>query len=193
MSSPNTLTRPWLAVGSALLGAMFILVAVVWPAEYGLDPLGTGKLLGIVYLGEDTDTPLIEQQPGYRTDAVTFVLEPFQSVEYKYELSRDATLLFEWQASGEVVSDLHAEPAIGPPGYAETFALHRGERVAGSYTATFNGIHGWFWENRSQQDVQVTLVTAGFYTRAFEFRDGDMSEYGPFPAAQAWLTVPRYR
>ncbi|MDP6374523.1 MAG: hypothetical protein QF515_04845 [Pseudomonadales bacterium] len=178
---PLRLKRPWLTVVSALGAGMLIVVAVVWPAEYGLDPLGTGELFGLVYMGEDTTSPLIDQPPGYRVDAVAFVLEPFQSVEYKYQLARDATLVFEWHADGEVVSDLHAEPAIGPPGYAETFDLRRDENVAGSYTATFNGIHGWFWENRGQETVEVRLTTAGFYQRAFEFRDGDKLEYGDFP------------
>jgi len=30
--------------------------------------------------------------------------------------------------------------------------------------AAFTGNHGWFWRNRGQADVKVTLRTAGDYT-----------------------------
>jgi hypothetical protein len=164
-----------------LAAGLLITVAVVWPAEYGLDPLGTGRLFGLVQLGEMVETPLTEEPSGWSADEITFVLEPFQSVEYKYELERGATLVFEWRADGEVVCDVHAEPAIGPPGYAESFDQQRASAGAGAYTAGFNGIHGWFWENRGTVAVEVVLRTAGFYERAFEFKDGDRRPYGPFP------------
>ena len=39
------------ATGAALLVAGLVLVAVVLPAEYALDPLGTGAKLGLLDLG----------------------------------------------------------------------------------------------------------------------------------------------
>jgi hypothetical protein len=40
------------AAGAALLGAGLILVMIVLPAEYGVDPLGTGARLGLTALGD---------------------------------------------------------------------------------------------------------------------------------------------
>ena len=39
-----------LASGAALLAAGLILVLVVLPAEYGVDPLGVGRMLGMTAL-----------------------------------------------------------------------------------------------------------------------------------------------
>ena len=40
-------------------------------------------------------------------------------------------------------------------------------RARTSRTATFvapsTGIHGWFWENKTDKDVTLKLVSAGFY------------------------------
>ena len=33
----------------------------------------------------------------------------------------------------------------------------------GSFTAPKTGIHGWFWENKTNKEVMVHLNTAGFY------------------------------
>jgi hypothetical protein len=39
------------ALGAAILTAGLMLVAIVLPAEYGVDPLGTGAWLGLLELG----------------------------------------------------------------------------------------------------------------------------------------------
>ena len=161
-----------ISVGSALVVGLLLVVGVVLPAEYNLDPLGTGVLLHLVYMGEDSDSPLLLESASYRVDTIAFELSPFESVEYKYGMQKDQAMVFDWEATGELVSDMHSEPAIGPPGYAESFDQHRGEQASGTYVAPFTGIHGWFWENRGAQKVSVTLHTAGFYDRAIEFRGG---------------------
>lgn len=167
-------------VGSAFLVAVLILVAIVLPVEYNLDPLGTGRLLGLVYMGEDQDDPVLREIAAYRVDQVEFELTPFESVEYKYGLAKDQALVFAWQATGEVVSDLHSEPAIGPPGYAESFDQYRGTNASGTYVAPFTGLHGWFWENRGEANATVRLETAGYYDRAVEYRGGAQFERADF-------------
>ena len=176
----GSIGRIGLQVASALLTALLILVAIVLPAEYNLDPLGTGRLLKLVYLGEDENDPVLRETAAYRVDRVEFELTPFESVEYKYGLAKDQALIFSWQATGEVVSDLHSEPAIGPPGYAESFDQARGTNASGTYIAPFTGLHGWFWENRGEANATVRLETAGYYDRAVEFRGGAQFERAEF-------------
>ena len=172
--------RIGLQVGSAFLVALLILVAIVLPVEYNLDPLGTGRLLGLVYMGEDQDDPVVRETAAYREDRVEFELTPFESVEYKYGLAKNQAFVFAWQATGEVVSDLHSEPAIGPPGYAESFDQYRGTSASGTYIAPFTGLHGWFWENRGEANATVRLETAGYYDRAVEYRGGAQFERAEF-------------
>ena len=45
-------------------------------------------------------------------------------------------------------------------------------QASGTLTAPFPGIHGWYWENKPDQEVTVTLKTAGYYNISHEFRNG---------------------
>ena len=109
----------------------------------------------------------------YRTDEITFEIEPGVGFEYKYRLEQGETLLYSWTATGPVNYELHAEPDGAPRGYAQTYELRQAaSQASGTLTAPFSGIHGWFWENLGDQEVTVTLTAAGFYNISHEFRAG---------------------
>jgi hypothetical protein len=167
----------------ALFVAAALLVTAVLPAEYGLDPLGTGRLLGLTALS-NAGGAMSPESSAYRSDAMTFVLGPYQSVEYKYRLESGSSMIFAWESTRAVRYDFHAEPDGAAEGYAESFDMAEGARRAGRYTAPFPGIHGWYWENLGGGDATITLRTSGFYSRAIEF-----SESGQRPrelAPPAW-------
>lgn len=161
-----------ISVAGALAAAIVVLVAFVLPAEIGLDPLGTGRLFGLTGLANPPSPALTPAAQGIRSEEIEFALEPFQSVEYKYELAEGAGMTFSWSADGDVYYDMHAEPEGAEPGYAESFAIGTGSRQDGVYVPTFPGIHGWFWENRGTAPVMVRLESAGFYTGAIIFEGG---------------------
>lgn len=176
--------------GIALLVAGILLVTVVLPAEYGVDPLGTGARLGLLPLGilgkqvEALDAAsqarvagaspvIVAQDRPFHEETVTFDLAPGESVEYKYRLEKGKALLYAWSSSGPVRYELHAEPDGAPAGYAESYEKGTGRDAAsGTLTAPFTGIHGWFWENATKSPVKVTLKSAGFYSLAHEFHAG---------------------
>ncbi len=56
------------STGIAVLGAAAILLTVVLPAEYGIDPTGAGRLLGLVDMGE-IKTQLAEEAAADRVAA----------------------------------------------------------------------------------------------------------------------------
>lgn len=174
LHSPKAIT---VATVGALLTAVGVLVAIILPAEYGYDPLGTGERLGLNALSLTGTAALREQQAPWQSDSVTFELAPFEGVEYKYSLKEEDALLFSWHAGAELLFDMHAEPEGAAEGYAETFAKARAEKQSGTYFAPFTGIHGWFWQNRTQENVVLTLQTSGFYQQSIEFRDGNISHY----------------
>lgn len=165
------------ASAAALAVAAVLLLTLILPAEYGWDPLGTGRALGLTGMARDQATALRRHAEGWREDSVALPLAPFESVEYKYRLEAGAMMLYRWRVDGEVVYDMHAEPDGAAPGYAESFAKSRDRTDSGSYTAPFAGIHGWFWQNRSGQPVTVQLETRGFFDSAVELRDGRVFEY----------------
>ena len=163
----------------SVLVATVVLVTLVLPAEYDVDPLGTGASLGLTGLSRTGPTALVDQLGSFRQEQRVFELAPFESVEYKYRLEADAGLLFSWRATGEVVYDMHAEPDGAEEGFAESFSQGRGQEGHGAYAAPFPGIHGWFWENRGAKSVVVTLNTAAFTDFAKEYRDNDVYERMP--------------
>ena len=173
----NSRRRILLASIGSLLCAAVILITVVLPAEYGWDPLGTGEALGLLGMAEEGAVPLHSQPENWRSDSIEFQLAPFESVEYKYRLDQGAALLYRWQADGELLYEMHSEPDGAAPGYAESFAKSRAESDQGNYLAPFGGIHGWFWQNRGQQDITLKLETSGFYPWAVEMRDGHSFRY----------------
>jgi len=174
------------AVGIALLVAGAALVIAVLPAEFGVDPTGIGRRLGLLALADvKSQVASFQQSNGsvaatsivtgtdrtLREETVDFKLAPHEFVEYKYRLDKGQALLYSWHATAAVNLEFHAEPDGAPKGYAETYEKRNGvERASGTLMAPFAGIHGWYWENPTDREVIVTLSSAGFYNLAHEFR-----------------------
>ncbi len=190
--TPVIIERERLAVaaGAALLVAGLILVIAVLPAEYGVDPLGIGRWLGLTAMsdvaqrvealeadraaaGGGAAPAIAPRDRGFQEETVDFKIAPGKYVEYKYRLEKGDALLYSWKATGRVNVEAHAEPDGAPQGYAESYEKRdRITQGSGTLTAPFSGIHGWYWQNRGDSDVTVTLTSAGFYKLSHEFREG---------------------
>lgn len=186
--SLSTLAR---TTAIALVVAGAILVTAVLPAEYGIDPVGTGRWLGLTdiaappldpvetlrvegaALKPTVNGPVGEYAGQFKFDVYEVVLQPYEYVEYKYHLEQGATMAYSWAASAPVLQDLHGERADGGENGAaaeESFDKRDRQAADGSLTAPFAGIHGWYWENPGGEPVTVRLTTSGFYTAAVEIR-----------------------
>jgi hypothetical protein len=175
------------AAGAAILGAGLILVMFVLPAEYGVDPLGTGARVGLLELGvvgqqvealanqsasgAAQAAVIVPQERAFKQETVEFALGPKEGMEYKYRLDKGEALLYSWKATAPLNYEFHAEPDGGPRGYAQTYEKGaQTPQASGTLSAPFAGIHGWYWENTTDQEVTVTLTAAGFYNMSHEFR-----------------------
>ena len=123
--------------GAALLAGGLILVSAVLPAEYGVDPFGIGRMLGLTAIGDvqknlaafeatrataSTGAPVVAPQDrAYQNETVEFKLAARDSFEYKYRLDKGEALLYSWKATGPTNYEFHAEPDGAPRGYAETY------------------------------------------------------------------------
>lgn len=186
--SLSTLAR---TMAIALVVAFVILVTAVLPAEYGIDPVGTGRWLGLTDIATPPLDPVemtraegaalkptangpIGEYPGqFKFDAYEVVLQPYEYVEYKYQLEQGASMAYSWTATAPVLQDFHGERAGGGESGApaeESFDKRDRNAADGSFTAPFAGIHGWYWENAGGEPVTVRLTTSGFYTAAVEIR-----------------------
>ena len=168
---------------AALLVAGVVLTTAVFPAEYGVDPLGTGRVLGLLDLfaaKEEvsaeasapaailpaTGGPLHSRYEDYRVDAREFTLAPRSGMEFKYELNEGASMLYAWKATSFVDFDFHTEPEGKPKAESDSFEKGTAAQKRGAYTAPYNGIHGWYWENKSDRDITLTLTAVGFFDEA---------------------------
>jgi hypothetical protein len=178
----------------AAVVAVILLFAAVLPAEYGFDPLRTGAALGLTELARSTATkpaPAISATDGqpqpnttytsqpriYKVDSEDLLLTPGRGVEIKYHMQKGAVMVYSWKASGKVMFEFHGEPDQKPnPDYYDSYELD--DKVGktesyGSFTAPSTGIHGWFWENKGDKNVEIHLTAAGFFDSAKMFAGGD--------------------
>jgi hypothetical protein len=177
------------ATGIALVVALIVLFVAVLPAEYGIDPLKTGKALGLTGLAENNEnskgravavavsTGVYTSQPKiYKVDSEDFVLRPNEGVEMKYHMQKGAGMVYGWKADSNLAFEFHGEPDQKPSkDYYESYKLDDkvGKQESyGSFTAPSTGIHGWFWQNKGHKDVKFHLTTAGFYDSAKMLSDG---------------------
>jgi len=172
-----------LASGFAALLASAVLVVAVLPAEFGIDPLGTGRALGLLALGNAEEGPLESSDSMHVTDSAEFILEPFQSLEYKFHLAEAGTMVYSWEATSDLVFDMHADPeGLAGEEYVQSFEQSTGARRSGTYHAPFAGLHGWFWENRTFEVVTLRIKATGFFDGSVIFRDGGSFDRVPEPA-----------
>ncbi len=216
MRDLSTITGQELPSGKSLLLSTLIALAVaavllllaVLPAEYGFDPTGLGKRMGLTALHkpddhhEDThshagadheaathshtnaadnpamtdDTALglqataptqVLQKRGekWRSDKLELTLSPKQGSELKVLLDQGEKMLFQWSATNGAVSfDMHGNAVAAAEGDFTSFWVGEGENQAsGVFTAPFSGLHGWWWENKTDRPVSITLEIEGYY------------------------------
>jgi hypothetical protein len=142
-----------LATFFAVVVAAVILVVAVLPAEYGIDPLGAGKLLGLTQLAEEGGDAapqdlkaLAEAKPTtigdrklatppvltdwnrdststYKVDARKFELPAKGQIEFKYQMRKGTNLVYSWVSTGKVKYEFHGEPNAGPEGTYQSYAI----------------------------------------------------------------------
>lgn len=193
MSTPDTQMNIELPSSGKLLRstaiaaavAALLLVTVVMPAEYGVDPTGIGRVLGLTEMGEikaqlarevEADataaiTPVPDEaaavtSSGIAADTVRITLAPNEGKEIKLAMREGARVSYRWETDRGVVNyDTHADreaaPAIKYHGYGKGQGTQSDEGVL---VAAFDGMHGWFWRNRGAETVTVTLRANGDYS-----------------------------
>lgn len=189
-ASPRALARASIAASAA---AAAILLLFVLPAEWGIDPTGAGKAMGLTRMAQADESkdeaqatpdaaaaPVLTIAPQikenitaatpWRADAKTVSLAPHSGIEIKAHMVRGDRLIFRWAAKGGPVRmDMHGEPTGGKNGEFTSYWKQKDLTEAqGSFIAPFDGTHGWYWRNGGETPVSIELKTTGFYKDLFE-------------------------
>jgi hypothetical protein len=173
------------ATVAAMAASAAILITAILPAEYGIDPTGMGKALGLNVLNqanasEAESTPVISQSENIlggagspllkataepRTNTMTLTLLPRQGTEIKSPMKAGDNFIFSWKTDdGFVYVDMHGEPPNPAKDEFTSYWTGKDQQQArGHFTAPFEGTHGWYWQNTGTTPVTITLTTNGFY------------------------------
>jgi hypothetical protein len=155
----------------SVIFALVILVAVILPAEYNIDPTGIGHKLGLnVFTNEATDTSIspeeISQKSDHAIEVISVLVPAGRGVEYKFVMTQYQKIEYQWATNGDVLYfDLHGEPEGDTTGYFESYAIATLDKMKGSFTTPFAGSHGWYWKNTSDSPVTVELTVKGDYIK----------------------------
>jgi hypothetical protein len=167
------------AMTIALATAAIILVLAVLPAEYGIDPTGVGRRIGLLRpapaevaltAGPTEATagqPVVKEGTPFRTDEMTLTLASGDGAEIKAWMTRGRRFVFSWTSEGGAVNvDMHGEPIDASDGEFTSYWKDEDKTAGhGAFEAPFDGTHGWFWENLGPEPVTVRLRTSGYYDK----------------------------
>ena len=154
----------------ALIFGLIVLLVAILPAEYGIDPTGLGKSFGLTKLANpaastaETAATSTKQSGGVEKHETMITIAPGAGLEYKFQVLEGEKIHYEWDADGSLYFDLHGEPKGDTTGFYETYAESISEYMKGKFITPFEGSHGWYWENKSDSEVVVTLTVAGKFT-----------------------------
>lgn len=181
------------ATGAAAVVAAVALVFFVLPAEYGIDPTGVGARLGLAQMGRGEEAaaaapapasavagaaaPAVPVEPQtqasiskatpLRNDEMTVVMKPHSGLEIKAEMKTGDHFIFNWASSAPLKMDMHGEKPNDGDKFTRYWMQSDMSGAQGAFTAPFDGHHGWFWRNRSDQEVTVKIRTSGFYEKLY--------------------------
>ena len=172
--------------------AAVALVTAVLPAEYGIDPTGVGRVLGLTQMGEakreaaaaaeapapavaaDTGDILLDKEPASpaasspaaQVGEVTLTLQPDEGSEVKATMKAGDEFTYEWSTGGPRVNfELHGEePGAGAGDYT-SYEKGSSAGAKGTFRAPFDGTHGWYWRNRTGAPITITVKANGTFQK----------------------------
>jgi hypothetical protein len=178
---------------AAFIGAIIILVVIILPAEYGIDPTGAGRMLNLTEMGEikqelskeakrdhGANLPRSED-PGIIDRLISAIIGTAHAQEkrtwadeVRFTLKPGDTHELKLKMEkGEVAyfrmvvegGRVNFDLHAHSGGKSITYEKGRGSTGSeGKIIAAFGGKHGWFWRNRDKKALTVTLKLRGSYS-----------------------------
>ncbi len=192
LPSTNQLIKSTI-LAAAIAGVL--LITVVMPAEYGIDPTGIGNVTGLKRMGEIKASLAKEEAADQANNSASNTEFKQDEVNAAVESTPQpadigaATLNHEMQVTlapdegAEIKVEMSegnkVQYAWSTDGGKANFDVHadsievdyhqysKGSSQAeqGIIEAAFDGSHGWFWRNRTSNPILITLKTEGEYTK----------------------------
>lgn len=165
-------TRLLLSSLAAAITVGLLAITVVLPAERGVDPTGVGERLHLTRMGliktamAEADAP--EQGRPSNQHEIKVPLAPGQSQEIKMVMNKGFESNYSWKSEGgPVYHDTHGDIYKDDSVFISYSKAESVTQDSGTIEAVFGGNHGWYWVNKGDKPVTITLNTDGQYLDIF--------------------------
>ena len=178
---PSTCSLIKASITAVVIAAVLLLTAVI-PAEYGIDPTGIGKKLGLTQLNtpskeislkevtpaNNSNSPVQASQKDLLHKTLTLTLAPKQGAEVKAVMNKGDQFIFSWKASHNNVSfDMHGDYPNTNDEFTSFWEDKNLQKTSGVFQAPFDGNHGWYWQNDGTETVTIELSVSGFFSSLY--------------------------
>ncbi len=170
--------------------AIIILITIVLPAEYGIDPLGFWKMTWLNKLAPnyqeenlesnmDIEEKVVETNSikveeiisikkeksyDYQTLEKTYTLNAKANTEIKFKMYKWSEMTFDWESSELVYFDQHWEPTTKEwKDFLPYKTVKEWKQMSDNWklVAEFTWTHGWYWRNLSNNKATIKLSLKG--------------------------------
>lgn len=119
------------------------------------------------------DNVFFQERPEFRSDVIEIPLFALSDLEYKLDMSQGAAISYQWETQDlpdpeSLLAEFHGHTVrtSEAPGDVMFYKVGRYASSEGYMVAPFDGIHGWYFSNESNEDITIVLTVSGFYTLA---------------------------
>lgn len=114
--------------------------------------------------GHDHDAHV--EHADMQENEASITIKANSALEYKFKINEGEALIYDWTSTGALNFDFHGDPTETekfPKGFFKSYAKGTSTGEKGSEKMPFQGSHGWYWKNTTDEDVKITLKTKGNY------------------------------
>ncbi len=112
------------------------------------------------------NNPAPSKQYEGRKDSIKITVPSGKGLEYKIAVLKYGQVKYAWKTNSETLFvDMHGDvkSADTKSGYFESYTVANSNNMAGSFIAPYEGKHGWYFKNKSNADIEVTINLTGEY------------------------------
>lgn len=112
-----------------------------------------------------------QQQFEFNSNLIEIPLLAQQDLEYMVNMKQGGSISYHWKANNLpeptlLLAEFHGHTirTSDAPGEVMFYKEGRNESSGGYIVAPFDGIHGWYFSNKSSEDINIVLNISGFYS-----------------------------
>lgn len=167
ISTPTSLNRVNYSFAGLFRLTLIAAVALTAPsihAEESAAPPG---------LGGDSANRIYDSK--YKSEIVEITMAPGEKLEYVLDVKQGDALLYSWKVDkGNLYSDFHGAPEDKdsfPENHWIRYEESEDGGAHGTVVAPFTGHTAWYWVNKNNHPITVTLELVGYFSgNKIEFR-----------------------